>query len=211
MAATAGRSSSPSMTRLKLIDRLRRSSFFRPRLYRLGRTRAQRLLDLVEPYLASTDRILDLGCGTCNIAEVLIERGYARPTLLDVEDFSFVEALTPQLYDGSVIPFEDKGFDVVLLITVLHHTPDPERILGEAARVAKRVIIVEDVYGSFLGKMATMIMDSLSTLEFFGHPHSNKRDSEWKSCFSDLRLTLSNTGYSRFWNVFTCAVYDLST
>lgn len=202
---------SASTTRHKLIDRLRRNAFLRHRLYRLGRTRAQRLVDQVEPYLSRTDRILDLGCGTCNVAEVLIERGYERPTLLDVEDFSFVEALRPQFYDGSVIPSEDKGFDVVLLITVLHHTPDPERLLREAARVAKRVVVVEDVYGSIVGKISTRIMDSVSNLEFVGHPHTNKTDRGWKRCFSQLQLTLVHASYSRFWKVFTCAVYDLST
>jgi SAM-dependent methyltransferase len=206
-----GRAVRASTTRRHLIDRLRRTGFLRRAVYRLGRTRAERLVDEVEPYLSRTDRILDLGCGTCNVAEVLIERGYEQSTLLDSEDFSFVESLRPELYDGSVIPYEDERFDVVLLITVLHHTPAPEQLLREAARVAKRVIIVEDVYSTFAGMISTKVMDSVSNLEFVGHPHSNKSDQAWKRCFGELRLTLVHADYSRFWKVFSRAVYDLRT
>jgi ubiquinone/menaquinone biosynthesis C-methylase UbiE len=35
----------------------------------------------------------------------------------------------PVLYDGKKMPFKDNVFDAALLITVLHHTPDPESIV----------------------------------------------------------------------------------
>ena len=194
-----------------MIDRLRRSPLLAHRINRLGRTRAQRLVHQMAPYLTPGDRILDLGCGTCHVADALIANGHGRPTLLDVEDFSFVESLTPQLYDGAVIPFEDKRFDVVLLVTVLHHTREPERLIVEAARVANRLIVIEDVYGSFIGRIATNVMDSVSNLEFFGHPHANRSDREWRACFRKLGLALLDARYSRFWKLFTSAVYALGT
>jgi hypothetical protein len=74
---------------------------------------------------------------------------------------------------------------------VLHHAPNPEAVLQEAARVAKRVIITEDVYYNIVHKYATFFMDSLLNLEFIGHPHSNKTDAQWREVFqkAGLRLT----------------------
>jgi SAM-dependent methyltransferase len=42
-----------------------------------------------------------------------------------------------KLYSGDVLPFEDSEFDTVLCTQVLEHTPTPERLLAECARVLK--------------------------------------------------------------------------
>ncbi|MFI5413565.1 MAG: class I SAM-dependent methyltransferase, partial [Candidatus Lutacidiplasmatales archaeon] len=41
------------------------------------------------------------------------------------------------LYDGKSLPFEPRTFDTVLSIQVLEHTPAPQLLLNEMARVAK--------------------------------------------------------------------------
>jgi alpha-1,6-mannosyltransferase len=49
--------------------------------------------------------------------------------------------------DAGDLPFPDGSVDTVLLSFVLHHTPDAERALAEALRVAgQRVIVLESVY-----------------------------------------------------------------
>lgn len=40
-----------------------------------------------------------------------------------------------QLVDGEQLPFEDRGFDAVVLPFVISVTPDPERLLSEVYRV----------------------------------------------------------------------------
>ena len=49
------------------------------------------------------------------------------------------------VYDGGIIPFEDKTFDKILLRCVLEHVNDPENLLKEASRILKEngVMVIE--------------------------------------------------------------------
>jgi SAM-dependent methyltransferase len=93
-------------------------------------------------------RVLEVGCGTgaisrrlaqvAGVAEVvgvdpstgLLDR--ARTLAAQVPHLSFREA------DGRELPFEEGTFDVVVAHTVVSHVPEPERLVGEAARVVRR-------------------------------------------------------------------------
>jgi SAM-dependent methyltransferase len=86
------------------------------------------------------------------------------------------------------MPFDDRAFDCALLVTTLHHTYDPVQVMMEAARVADRLIIVEDVTHGQLHKWLTRGMDKLLNLEFFGTLHNNKSDGDWRNLFADLEL-----------------------
>ncbi len=163
-----------------------------------------RFIGLVQPH----ESVLDIGSGTCNIVEILRDRGF-NVTPLDVKNLSFVDSITPTLYDGRTMPFRDDHFDVGLLITVLHHTPDPEAVIREAMRVCRRLIIIEDIYSGQLHKYATFAMDSLFNAEFFGHPHTNKNDAGWRSLFDALGLNILHTDYRRSFLVFSHAMYHL--
>ena len=48
-------------------------------------------------------------------------------------------------FDGRTIPYADEEFDVALLCDVLHHAPeDAARLLAEAGRVARHVLVKDD-------------------------------------------------------------------
>ncbi|TVQ21403.1 MAG: class I SAM-dependent methyltransferase [Spirochaetaceae bacterium] len=143
----------------------------------------------IEHLLPDRGSIIDIGSGRGVVTAVLRDRGYAA-TPLDVRDRSVEPALAPVLYDGGAIPFPDRTFDCALLLTVLHHTPEPDAVLREAARVARRLIVIEDVYTNAVQKHLTFFTDSLFNLEFRGHPHSNRTDAEWRKAFVDLGLEL---------------------
>src|SRR5579862_7982188 len=94
----------------------------------------------IEGFLKGSKTIIDVGTGSGYIAFELQKRGY-NVTPIDVTNISFIPEIKPIIYDGRKLPFKDKSFDVCLLISVLHHTKNPEAVLEEAIRVSKKIVI----------------------------------------------------------------------
>lgn len=107
--------------------------------------RAKRLAARFAKYIPENSRVLDIGSGSGNIAKELSRRTNADFTLLDVIDWNIVD-LPFMLFDGENIPFQDKEFDVALLIDTLHHSEKEGVLLEEVMRVAKKVIVLEEVH-----------------------------------------------------------------
>lgn len=143
------------------------------------------LVELITPFLSKTGKVMDLGCGSGEVSKKLLDSGY-RVTSVDVVNKVKVEGVEVVVYDGQKLPFGDKEFDQVLLITVLHHVPHYKELLQEVARVSTEVIIVEDIYENAWDKLNIWFWDSVVNLEFWGHPHNNQSDLEWKKIFRDL-------------------------
>ena len=88
--------------------------------------------------------ILDVGTGDGQIAKLIAAQApdtsvrgidiMARPT----------SHIPVDIFDGDIIPHPDKSFDVVSFVDVLHHTDDPRILLKEAARVARKAVILKD-------------------------------------------------------------------
>jgi SAM-dependent methyltransferase len=173
---------------------------------RTGRQRTTDIVHDVSPYLSRGDRIVDIGAGTCTVTAALSSEGFDL-VAVDVRNLSCVDTIAPVLFDGKRLPFADDFFDVALLINILHHVRDPDQSLREAKRVARRLIIHEDIYSSPAQRRLTMWMDSLTNLEFTGHPHSNRDDLGWRATFAALDLNLRTAKYKTFWTLFSNATY----
>ena len=184
----------------------RKSRFVRNSGFHKKRT--ARLAAEIEPYLGTGDRILDIGSGSGHIARRLKEMGYA-VTALDIVDKSMFEDVRPVRYDGKTIPFADDSFDIAFLVTVLHHVTDPVALLRETKRVARRIVVIEDLYRGVLQKYLTYAMDSILNREFIGHPHSNKSKEEWEEAFRALGLTIVDQRAHVFWRFFTSGTFYL--
>jgi SAM-dependent methyltransferase len=48
------------------------------------------------------------------------------------------------LASGEALPFADNSFDAVCEFGILHHVPDPRRVIQEMLRVARNVIVISD-------------------------------------------------------------------
>lgn len=162
----------------------------------------------ISKYISKSEKILDIGAGACNLEELLKDKIYDI-TPIDIQDLSFVDDIKPIIYNGSKIPFKNDSFDTSLILTVLHHTSNPDLILKEARRVSQKIIVMEDIYNNPLQKALTFVMDNISNLEFGGNPHSNRSDKEWKKTFKELNLELVEVRYDSFWLFFQSATYVL--
>ncbi len=120
----------------KLIKRLHGTLVFDRRISAIA--------DAIASHLRPGDRLLDIGCGSGQLAALLYER---------VRDLGItgVETLVREgtqipvtHYDGRRLPFPGGSFDVSILVDVLHHADNALAVLDEARRVSRRAVIVKD-------------------------------------------------------------------
>jgi len=167
-------------------------------------------LKSVLPHLGKNEKNLDIGCGNGMITHTLRQQDFPC-TPLDVANLSILSDVDVIVYDGLVMPFQDKEFDTALLLTVLHHTPDPVLVLQETARVAKKIVIIEDVYSNKIQQYMTYAMDTLVNLGHSSMTYQNKSDSEWKATFDELDLELIEVSSKSVLLFFRQATYVLKT
>jgi len=154
--------------------------------------RAEFFVSHFDSWLSPNSRILDIGGGWGFYAEPLQTRDH-HVTVLDVINPALQHAPVV-IYDGERIPFPDKSFDVSLLITVLHHIPDPVRVLKEARRVTRNhVIVIEDTFRSSLERWWTEFRDRMYNFEFLGHPNQFRSRQEWLDVFRRLDFEILET------------------
>ena len=136
-------------------------------------------------------RVLDLGCGDGSVAIALMA---TRPDLRveGVDVLVRPETRIPVTrYDGTTLPFEDQSFDYVTIVDVLHHTTDPAAVLAEAARVARKGIVVKDhLLEGVLAGPTLRLMDWVGNR---GHgvvlPYNYLTRGGWEEVFAKARLT----------------------
>ena len=90
------------------------------------------------------EAMLDIGCGSGRWSRYLADR-CAHIDALDPSDAVLKAAVVHQDIPhirwsrarAEALPFPDRSFDMVLLVGVLHHLPDPLKALAEARRVLR--------------------------------------------------------------------------
>jgi ubiquinone/menaquinone biosynthesis C-methylase UbiE len=102
--------------------------------------------------IAAPESVLDVGCGEGVLTEQWAQRlDPGRVVGIDLADAKLAaewqvrparENLEFRAMGAEQLQFSDHEFDLVTATEVLEHVPDPERVLAEMARVARRHVIV---------------------------------------------------------------------
>ena len=158
------------------LEILQNNSFLKELVFKVWLWDAKFKIERISEYLSLKDKILDIGTGPGSVCLLMNREGY-NLTPVDVIDQTLSSELIPEIYDGKKLPYNNSSFDTALILTVLHHTSNPEKVLSEAKRVSKKIIIIEDIFINPIQKYLTFFVDSIVNLEFISHPHSNKSDN----------------------------------
>jgi homoserine O-acetyltransferase/O-succinyltransferase len=98
-------------------------------------------------------RVMDIGCGEGDLLARLTKEKKVRGTGLEISEAAVLKAVQRGLsvHHGDVEEglddYSDKAFDLALLSLTIQELSDPLRVIQEAFRVAKRVIIVFPNFG----------------------------------------------------------------
>jgi ubiquinone/menaquinone biosynthesis C-methylase UbiE len=99
---------------------------------------------LQEIAITASTRVLDIGCGTGNHADLLQKVTQAQVFGVDPSDGMLRQArqkndaITFERGAGEEIPFKSDFFDLVYMIDVIHHVADIDRLFAETQRVLKK-------------------------------------------------------------------------
>ncbi len=138
--------------------------------------------------------VLDVGCGDGTISAMIAA---ARPdiTMRGVDVLLRPETRIPvELFDGTTLPCADDSYDAVMFVDVLHHTVDPMIMLREAARVARRQVLIKDhtMDGPFAGAR-------LRFMDWVGNaphgvvlPYNYWPERRWREAFATLGMTVTD-------------------
>jgi len=156
---------------------------------KLQEKRARNIASLLGEFIKSGDNVLDLGMGDGLIAKQLQSNYDISIRGLDVKDNNITD-VPLVIYNSKTFPFEDNQFDIVLIISVLHHTRNFAYLLTEAKRICKRrIVILEDVYSNTIEKVIIIFTDVISNLlTSMNMPFNFRREKEWLSVFNTLGL-----------------------
>jgi SAM-dependent methyltransferase len=134
--------------------------------------------------------VLDVGCGDGLLAATIAQR---RPDLAisGIDVLARADTHVPVTrFDGTTIPFDDRSFDAVLFVDVLHHTADPLVLLREARRVTRDAIIIKD--HSREGFLAGATLKGMDWIGNARHgvalPYNYWTPVQWQRAVSDLGM-----------------------
>jgi len=136
--------------------------------------------------------VLDVGCGDGQIDRLIMQK---KPgvsisgTDVLVRKKTHIP-VTP--FDGNRLPFDDKSFDAVIFVDVLHHTDDPRILLSEARRVSRDAIIIKDhLKKGLLDHLTLKLMDYVGNA-YHGVvlPYNYWTEGQWQDAFESLGLTV---------------------
>jgi ubiquinone/menaquinone biosynthesis C-methylase UbiE len=109
--------------------------------------------------------VLDVASGGCDVGEALVSRRRCRVVSLDMNPrgLKFARQTAPVAGDALQLPFADNTFDAVICSLSFHHLTNAEcvSVLREMWRVARRIVIVNDLHRNRVAHASIRILSAL--------------------------------------------------
>ena len=168
----------------------------------------------VDDFLSATEdfagSVLDVGTGTARIPVVLCHRWpHCELTGIDlsrqmlqlaegnIEAAGLASRISLAHTDAKHLPYDDNTFAAVISNSILHHIPQPARVLAEAVRVVKPGGIL--FWRDLIRPVDERTLDRLVEMYAGGeNVHQQKlfRDSLWAAfCIDEMQELVSNLGF----------------
>jgi SAM-dependent methyltransferase len=153
--------------------------------------RARVLAAKIGEMLPTDASVLDIGTGDGQIAKMIGERQKLNQVQgLDVMRREMTH-IPVTLFDGITIPLKENSVDVITFIDVLHHTNDPQILIHEASRVARKAVVIKD-------HLSENVIDSatLRFMDWIGNaphgvllPYNYASQKKWDFWFDNANLS----------------------
>jgi len=152
-------------------------------------------LRLLELRAHAGGRLLDVGCGNGYLLAHMQSLGWnAEGIDLDPRAIACARAVGLTVRQGSLeqVRHDDASFDVVMFVDVLHHTDDAGALLKEAARVARKALVIKDhPRNGFLAGPTLRFMDWVANRRHgIALPYNYWTREKWFETFDALGLTV---------------------
>ena len=141
------------------------------------------------PFIEKNSKILDIGCGSGIVGYILKEFFKADLIGVDIIDRR-VKNIPFLVIDGENLPFSENFFDFSFISYVLHHAKNQKKLLEEAKRVSKKIIVFEDLADGLFNKILCFIHQLTYKIFQKDSKIVFKNKNDWKRSFEEVGLKI---------------------
>jgi SAM-dependent methyltransferase len=136
-------------------------------------------------------RVLDIGSGDGSIA-ALVQQARDDVLVTGIDVLVRPNTRIPvERFDGVTVPYDDRSFDAVMFVDVLHHADDPARLLAEGARVGANVVVKDHLANGAFARSTLRAMDWVGNASHgVSLPYNYLSTAQWQRVFKEQGLTV---------------------
>ncbi len=136
-------------------------------------------LAIINDWINTDSRVLDLGCGDGTLLAHLIEHRHASGYGLEIEDSNISLCLNKGLnvlqinLDEGLADFNNNAFDYVIMTQALQAVSYPDKLLDEMLRVGREVIVTFPNFGHWRSRMNIALQGRMPLSDALPHAWYN--------------------------------------
>lgn len=132
-------------------------------------------LEIIQPWIESNSRILDLGCGDGDLLHYLKTTKKVRGIGLEIDEEHIQHCIetgvnvVEQNLDQGLSNFQSNSFDTVLLAQTLQALSNPDQLIDEMLRIGKKGVITFPNFGNWKSRLYLATKGRMPVSKFMPH------------------------------------------